>query len=81
MFKRYIDNLVIVKKPNVKLYFDLNYSNVSLDIKFDYKNNIVSYFDKNNSNILDCFYLFSYFVCCYLVLDLSVKLKKGDNNV
>lgn len=47
-----IDNLVIVKKPNVKLYFDLNYSNVSLDIKFDYKNNIISYFDKDNSNIM-----------------------------
>lgn len=47
-----IDNLVIVKKPNVKLYFDLNYSNVSLNIKFDYKNNIVSYFDKDNSNII-----------------------------
>ena len=47
-----ITDLVIVKRPNVKLYFDLNYSNVSLDIKFDYKGNIVSYFDKDNSNIM-----------------------------
>ena len=47
-----IDDLVIVKKPNVKLYFDLNYSNVSLDIKFDYKNNIISYFDKFDGNIM-----------------------------
>lgn len=47
-----IDDLIIVKKPNVKLYFDLNYSNVSLDIKFDYKGNIVSYFDKDKDNIM-----------------------------
>ena len=47
-----IEDLIIVKKPNVKLYFDLNYYNVSLDIKFDYKNNIISYFDKTKDNIM-----------------------------
>ena len=47
-----IEDLIIVKKPNVKLYFDLNYYNVSLDVKFDYKNNIISYFDKTKDNIM-----------------------------
>lgn len=47
-----IEDLIIVKKPNVKLYFDLNYYNVSLEVKFDYKNNIISYFDKTKDNIM-----------------------------
>ena len=47
-----IKDLVIVKKPLTKLYFDLNYNDISLDIKFDYKGNIYSYFEKISEGVL-----------------------------
>lgn len=46
-----VDDLVVVKKPMVKLYFDLNYSNITLDIKFDYKGKVISYFDSLDSTV------------------------------
>ena len=48
-----VDDIVIVKKPKTKLYFDLAYNKVYLDIKFDYKGNIYSYFDKKTSEYRD----------------------------
>lgn len=47
-----VDDIVVVKKPSGLLYFDLGYSNIILDIKFDYKGNKVSYKEKTDDNIL-----------------------------
>ncbi len=47
-----VDDIIVVKKPSVLLYFDLGYSNIILDIKFDYKGNKVSYKEKTDDNIL-----------------------------
>jgi SNF2 family DNA or RNA helicase len=47
-----VDDIIIVKKPSVLLYFDMGYSNIILDLKFDYKGFKVSYKEKTDDNIL-----------------------------
>lgn len=59
LFNRIKNNLVIDEditeislpvKPIVKLYFDISYSNLICNVKFDYKGNVIDYF--SDSNIL-----------------------------
>lgn len=51
-----INDIIIVKNPNTKLYFDLNYENVKLDVKFEYQNKVISYFDKEEDILRDIEY-------------------------
>ena len=46
-----IDNIVVVKKPECRLYFDLNYNDIVCNLKFIYGNIEVDYFD-NDSRVL-----------------------------
>ena len=46
-----ITDIVVAGIPNVSLYFDLNRDKVVCNVKFDYKGNIVDYFD-TDSNIV-----------------------------
>ncbi len=46
-----VDDVVISNDPTPKLYFDLLSGKIICNLKFDYDNNIVEYFD-SNSNVL-----------------------------
>ena len=46
-----IDDIIIVKKPECKLYIDLNYNDIVCNIKFNYAGVEIDYFD-NSSNVL-----------------------------
>lgn len=45
------DKIIIVTKPDVKLYFDLSANNIICDVKLTYRDKEINYFD-NTSNIL-----------------------------
>lgn len=47
-----VENLVIVKTPGVKLYFDFKDTYITAKIKFDYAGNEIDYFDDKNTTIL-----------------------------
>ena len=51
-----IDNIVIVKKPECKLYFDLNYNDIVCNVKLMYGNIELDYFDNNNKVLRDIEY-------------------------
>ncbi len=51
-----IDDIVVVKKPAVELYFDLNYNDVVCNVKFNYANVAVDYFDVNENIMRDVTY-------------------------
>lgn len=51
-----VNDIVIIKKPKVKLYFDINYNSINLNPKFDYKGSIYSYFDKDTNTYRDLEY-------------------------
>ena len=51
-----IDNIVIVKKPECKLYFDLNYNDILCNIKLIYGNIELDYFDNDNKVLKDIEY-------------------------
>ena len=46
-----ITDIVVAGEPIVNLYFDLNRDRVLCNVKFDYKGNVIDYFD-DNSNIV-----------------------------
>lgn len=46
-----IDNIMVVKKPECRLYFDLNYNDIVCNLKFIYGNIEVDFFD-NDSRVL-----------------------------
>lgn len=48
-----IDDIVIAGTPIVSLYFDFNKNDIVCDVKFDYKGNIINYFDNNESIVRD----------------------------
>lgn len=45
-----IDEVSLPVKPSVKLYFDISYSNLICNVKFDYNGNIIDYF--SNTDVL-----------------------------
>lgn len=51
-----IDNIVIVKKPECKLYFDLNYNDIVCNVKLIYGNIELDYFDNDNKVLRDIEY-------------------------
>ena len=46
-----IDDIVIAGTPLVSLYFDFNKDSINCDVKFDYKDHIINFFD-NDENIV-----------------------------
>ena len=48
-----IDNIIICKEPTISLYFDLLFHGIYCDIKINYDDTIVNYFDSNSSIIRD----------------------------
>lgn len=51
-----IDNIVIVKKPECNLYFDLNYNDIVCNVKLIYGNIELDYFDNDNKVLRDIEY-------------------------
>lgn len=51
-----IDNIVVVKKPECKLYFDLNYNDIICNVKLIYGNVELDYFDNDNKVLRDIEY-------------------------
>ena len=45
-------DIVIANDPVPKLYFDLMYSKIICNLKFDYNDNLIEYFDNSNNNIV-----------------------------
>ena len=50
------DKIIIVTKPDVKLYFDLNASSVTCDIKLTYRDKEINYFDNTKEIVRDTEY-------------------------
>lgn len=50
------DKIIIVTKPDVKLYFDLNEGNITCDVKLTYRDKEINYFDNTNNIIRDTEY-------------------------
>lgn len=50
------DKIIIVTKPSVKLYFDLNSSSVTCDIKLTYRDKEINYFDSTKEILRDTEY-------------------------
>ena len=48
-----ITDIVIAGKPDISLYFDLQRDKIKCDIKLDYNNNIIDYFETNTNIIRD----------------------------
>lgn len=48
-----IDDIVIIKKPECKLYFDLNYNDIICNIKLNYGKVEIDYFDKDDNVFRD----------------------------
>ncbi|MEG2564414.1 MAG: DEAD/DEAH box helicase [Bacilli bacterium] len=48
-----IDNIIIGSKPITKIYFDLKFNRIECDIKFEYKDNNISYFDHDTNLVRD----------------------------
>lgn len=48
-----IDNIIVVKKPDCKLYFDLNYNDIVCNVKLIYGNVELDYFDNDNKVLRD----------------------------
>ena len=53
------DKIIIVTKPTVKLYFDLNNNNITCDIKLIYRDKEINYFDDTKQILRDTEYEFS----------------------
>ncbi len=51
-----IDDIVITKKPESKLYFDLNYNDIVCNLKLNYSGTEIDYFDNDNRIIRDIEY-------------------------
>ncbi len=51
-----VKDIVIIKKPKTKLYFDLNSKKIKLDIKFEYKDKTISYYEKDEEILRDTEY-------------------------
>ena len=50
------DNIVIAKKPDTKLYFDMNYNDIVCNVKLSYGTNEIDYFDKDTKVLRDIDY-------------------------
>lgn len=50
------DKIIIVTKPSVKLYFDLNYNSITCDIKLTYRDREINYFDSTKEILRDTEY-------------------------
>ena len=51
-----IDNIIVVKKPECKLYLDLNYNDIICNVKLIYGNIELDYFDNDNKILRDIEY-------------------------
>lgn len=51
-----VENLVIVKKPDCKLYFDIYHNDIVCSAKFIYLDKEIDYFDNNNGIVRDTSY-------------------------
>ena len=51
-----VDNLVIVKKPTCKLYFDIYYNDIICNIKLNYGNKEIDYFSNDDTIVRDVTY-------------------------
>lgn len=47
------DKIIIVTKPDIKLYFDLNANNITCDIKLTYRDKEINYFDNTKEILRD----------------------------
>ena len=50
------DKIIIVTKPDVKLYFDLNANNITCDVKLTYRDKEINYFDNTKEIVRDTEY-------------------------
>ena len=50
-----VEDILILGKPDISLYFDLEKDKISCKIKLDYKGNIIDYFDNNEKIVRDEF--------------------------
>lgn len=48
-----VEDILILGKPDISLYFDLEKDKISCKIKLDYKGNIIDYFDNNEKIVRD----------------------------
>ena len=71
------EELVIINEPNVKLYFDINNTEVKCNLKLEY-NGEIDYFDENEkilrntdyeSNIINNFLMYRYYILMIIHLD------------
>lgn len=47
-----VDNIVISKRPECSLYFDLNYNDIICNLKLNYNGTVIDYFDKSHKEII-----------------------------
>ena len=50
------DKIIIVTKPDVKLYFDLNSNSITCDVKLTYRDKEINYFDNKKEIVRDTEY-------------------------
>ena len=50
------DKIIIVTKPDVKLYFDLNANSITCDVKLTYRDKEINYFDNTKEIVRDTEY-------------------------
>lgn len=79
-----VDNIVISKKPECKLYFDLNYNDIICNLLLNYGGTEIDYFDNSHKEIIRDYEFENEIISDLLqanfqVIDNKLKLEDIDN--
>lgn len=79
-----VDNIIISKKPDCSLYFDLNYNDIICNLKLNYNGIELDYFDKSHREIIrdyeyENIVLEDLFKANFEIIDNKLKLEDIDN--